>query len=81
MVESGRDVGGVESNELEGLGGNAESSGGVDGEVREAEEGDGRVGVGDAVDVGVDGGEVKEASGEEDGDGVCVVVVVEELFA
>ena len=39
--------------------------------------GDGRVGGGDAVDVGVDGGVVEEASGEEDGD---LDAVVEEVL-
>lgn len=82
MGEGGAHVGGVVFYELEsrggGRGGSGGGGGGDGGETGEAVEGDGRMGIRDAVDVGVDGGMVVGTTGEEeDGDiGGFVGVVV-----
>jgi len=72
LGEGGGYEGGVSFVEAEDFG---EADGGCKGGgggAGEAKEGDGGVEGGDAADVGVDGGVVKEAGGEEDGDGETV---------
>jgi len=66
-------VGGVSFVKAEAFGGEADGGcKGGRGGAGEAEEGDGGVDDGDAADVGVGGGVVEEAGGEEDGDGETV---------
>jgi len=73
LGEGGGDVGSICFDEGEGPGGEADGGwGGGEWDVGEAEEGDRGMGGGDAADVGVDGGVVEEAGGEEDGDGETV---------
>ncbi|KAJ1416984.1 RNA polymerase factor sigma-54 [Sesbania bispinosa] len=63
---------------MEEAGGEAVTDGGSSG-AGESEEGDGRVGGGDALDVGVDGRVVEEAGGEEDCDRVTGLVTEDML--
>lgn len=76
------DVGGVLTDEVESNGSTAPGQvGRVNGDEREAAEGDGRVGARDGADVGGDARGVGEAGGEEDSDGEPVAVTVTDEFA
>ena len=54
---------------------------GVDREIRKAEERDGRIGVGDVVDVRSGGRSVERAGSEENGDGEAVGATAENQLA
>ncbi|KAF7836397.1 hypothetical protein G2W53_011256 [Senna tora] len=60
LGERGSDVGCIKANEIESHGGDAAREGGIEGDEGETEEGDGGVGLGDAVDVGGDGSSTME---------------------
>jgi len=73
LGEVGGDVGSICFDEGKGPGGAADGGwGGGEWDVGEAEEGDRGMGGGDAADIGVDGGVVVVAGGEEDCDGETV---------